>query len=68
MYDTKSMWTSKAVWGGIIAFIAALAALFGYTFSEADQAQLTDIIVAIGGAVGGVLAIWGRITATKKIG
>ena len=33
----------------------------------ADQAQIVEFITGIGGIIGSVLAIYGRIVATKKI-
>lgn len=68
MTDVKSLFASKTVWGGILALIAALAGLFGYTITPADQAALMETATAIVGAIGGVLAIYGRIVATKRIG
>lgn len=68
MEDVKSWLASRAVWGGIIAVLSALAGLFGYTVAETDQVALVEAIAGIGAAVGGVIAIWGRIKATKKIG
>jgi hypothetical protein len=68
MYDVKSIFASKTVWGGLIAVAAALLGLFGYTITPADQVAVVEAVAAIGSAVGGVLAIYGRIVATKRIG
>lgn len=68
MYDTKSIWASTTVWGGIVALLAGIAAIFGVTFTEADQATLTEALLGISSAIGGIVAIWGRIRATKAIG
>lgn len=68
LYDTKGIFASKTVWGGIVALLAGGAAIFGYTFSEADQATLTEAVAGIASAVGGIIAIYGRVTATKAIG
>ena len=35
--------------------------------TPADQAQIVELIIGIGGIIGSVLAIYGRIVATKKI-
>lgn len=66
-YGTKPALQSTGVWGGIIAVLAGVAGLFGYSISEADQATLTQVIASAGATLGGVIAIWGRIRATKKI-
>jgi protein-S-isoprenylcysteine O-methyltransferase Ste14 len=68
MEDTKSLLASKTVWGGIIVVIAAIGGFFGYGITAEDQASLAHIIESVVLAIGGLLAIWGRVTATKKIG
>lgn len=65
--DTKSLWASKTVWGGIIAVVASLAGIAGYTVSPADQASIVDLVTSVVALGGGALAIVGRILASKKI-
>ena len=67
MYDVKSFFASKTIWGGLIALVASAAAIWGYAITPADQAQIVELITGIGGIIGSVLAIYGRIVATKKI-
>ncbi len=45
--------------------VAAMAGIFGYTFSEANQTQLLELITA--GAVGSIVALIGGIHASKDI-
>lgn len=66
--ETKKWWESKAVWGGIIAVGSAAAGLFGFTVDEATQEQAVGYVMAVVGAAGGLLAIYGRVKAEKKIG
>lgn len=63
----KSWYQSKAVWGGIIAMVAGIAGAFGYSIGAEDQAVVVDSIVAGVGAVGGFLAVYGRVKASSKI-
>lgn len=64
----KPWWQSRAVIGGIIAGIGVpLAGAFGYSVSDADAEQMTMLIMGIGSAVGGILAIVGRVKATKAV-
>ena len=63
----KAWYESKTVWGGVLAVLASIAAAFGYTVVEADQTALVDNLAAIGAAVGGVLAIYGRLTSKTTI-
>lgn len=64
MNDTKPWYQSLAVWGGFIAVISPLLSLFGY---EVNADLATNLLVQLGSLVGGVLAIVGRLTATKVI-
>ncbi|MDR3373157.1 MAG: hypothetical protein P4L98_05445 [Ancalomicrobiaceae bacterium] len=75
MNGTKSLFASTTIWGAALSVVAAAAGLAGYSVSADDQAQALDligqivplwdrIVVIIGGGV----AIWGRIKATRRIG
>ena len=70
--DQKTWYTSKTIWGGIVTLLSVLLSVFGYDVSAEDQAQLSNLIISIvtvvAGAVGGILAIVGRIKATRPIG
>ena len=67
MDETKSWYMSKSVWGGMVAIVAAGLAAFGYTVGADDQSVIVDTVVAIAGGLGGVLAIVGRVKATKQV-
>ena len=67
MYDVKSFFASKTIWGGLIALVASAAAIWGYSITPADQAQIVELITGIGGIIGSVMAIYGRVVATRKI-
>ena len=66
--EIKSPLASRGVWGGAIAIAAGVAGVLGYTVSPADQVQFVNLVAGLVSAVGGVLAIIGRIRATKRIG
>lgn len=67
--ETKKWYESSGMWGGLIALVSAvLAPVLGVTLDAALQADITSAVVAGGGVVGSLLAIWGRIRATKTIG
>ena len=66
--DTSKAWyMSRTVWGGLIAVAAPLVELAGLSVSADMQADLADKAVALAGAIGGIVAIWGRLSATKSI-
>lgn len=67
--DTKSWYASKTVWGGLIATAAPIVAILLHR-SAPDAATLDNIaslLAAIGGAVGGLYAIYGRLKAASTI-
>ena len=68
MESVKGLLASKTVWGGLLALGAGLASIAGYTITAEDTAQLSELLAGIGSAIGGFVAIFGRIVATKKIG
>ncbi|MGR3484049.1 MAG: hypothetical protein ACU0BF_01780 [Paracoccaceae bacterium] len=69
MFDTssKSPLASRTVWGGIVAIVAGGVGLLGYTMTPGDAAQLTDGLTSIGATIGGFVAIYGRVKATKRV-
>ena len=66
--DSKSWWMSRAVWGGIVAVLAGIAGAGGYVLSPEDQDQFVNLAVPVASAVGGVVAIIGRVLASKRVG
>lgn len=66
--DTKNWYTSKGVLGSLVAGAAVVAGFFGVQFGIEDQAELVDVIVGVVGAVAALIGMYGRITATTKIG
>ncbi len=67
MIEMKPWYQSKTVWGGLIALSAPLLKFAGVDLAADAQGQLTDALVTLAGAVGGVLAIYGRMSATTAI-
>lgn len=65
---TKKWFESKAIWGGIIALLAAIAGAFGYAVDADTQTNIVELVTVIGTGLGGLLAIFGRIKAEKKVG
>ncbi|WP_322895195.1 MULTISPECIES: hypothetical protein [unclassified Yoonia] len=70
MFDLtpKHALKSKAIWGGVVAVGGGVAGFFGYSMSPEDTVQLPVLLASIASSVGGVLAIFGRIKADRKIG
>lgn len=67
MIEEKPVWQSKTIWGGAVAVVAAILGLFGYSVSSGDQALIVEYGLSAASAIGGLVAIYGRLTATKVI-
>lgn len=68
MEDVKTWYQSRTIWGAIIAILASLAHAGGYNLTVADQGQLAEAALSLAGAFGGLVAIWGRMKASVRVG
>ncbi|WP_146590773.1 hypothetical protein [Puniceibacterium confluentis] len=66
--QVKSFLASRTIWGAAIAVAPQVLSLLGLTVTADDAAETARLIEAIVTAAGGLLAIYGRVTATKGIG
>ena len=60
-------YTSKTIWGSLIAMIAGVGGAFGLDLDPQTQAGLVDGVLKIVSAAGSLLAIYGRFSATQPI-
>jgi hypothetical protein len=67
MHEFKALTASKTFWGAVVALVGAALQLANYTLTPADAAQAVDLLSGMAGAAGGLVAIYGRVVATKKI-
>jgi uncharacterized membrane protein len=67
MQDVKPWYLSKTIIGAVITVLALVAGVFGYGIGPEEQAAIADYIVTLGGVVGGLLAIYGRVKADKAV-
>jgi hypothetical protein len=68
MLEMKPWYQSKTVWGALIAIAAPLLGRAGLELGGAEQAEIADALTTLAGTVGGLLALYGRLTATKGVG
>lgn len=61
--NTKGIMASKTIWGAVIVVLSQIALLFGWDIGNTD-----GLAEQITGIIGGLIAIWGRVTAVRKIG
>lgn len=74
MEGYKAILTSKGVWGSIVTIGGVVLGFLGFDVTAADQVEIStlvdralallDEVMVIGGSI---LALYGRITATKKL-
>jgi hypothetical protein len=66
--DSKPWYQSRAIWGGIVAIASpAIAFAAHVTIGQGDIASAADALASIGSGIGGLIAIYGRIKATRLI-
>jgi hypothetical protein len=70
MVEGKNWWASRGVVGGLVALVCGVLAAMGYAATAEDAAIMTnatEAVLSAISAVGGAVALWGRIRATKRI-
>ena len=68
MIDIKPWWQSRTLWGAVVTIVSATLGLLGYDLAEADREALSGALTSLGAALGGLIAIVGRLKATNRIG
>jgi hypothetical protein len=67
MEQAKAAIASKTVWGGIIALLGPVAVPILDTIGMNVPSQWQPIVAGASSIVGGLLAIYGRVSATQQI-
>ncbi|MEO0329211.1 MAG: hypothetical protein AAF217_11525 [Pseudomonadota bacterium] len=67
MVDDKAWYESRTIWGALIAVAASVFDAAGLTMDAGAQAQLSEAMVQFVGAAGAIVAVYGRISATRMI-
>ena len=68
MDDTKPWYLSRTIWASLVTILTAAAGLVGVPVAGIDNQALTDTILQAVSAISGLVAIFGRLSATDKIG
>jgi hypothetical protein len=66
--NSEPWYKSRVTLGALMAAIAGVMGIFGFTLEPEDQSRILDLVVAIGPVVGGAIALYGRWVAKKPIG
>ena len=67
MEASKAWYLSRTVWGAPIAVAASLSQAMGIELQAGDQADLVEMLVALGGAAGAFVAFYGRLRARSAL-
>lgn len=68
MDSTKPWYLSRTIWASLVTVLMAAAGLIGVPVGGIDDQALTDAILQAATAISGLVAIFGRLSATDKIG
>ncbi|MCO6186680.1 hypothetical protein [Rhizobium sp. L1K21] len=68
MDDLKLWYQSRTVWGALIAILASVAQMGGVHVDTSTQGDIAANLVSLSGALGGLIAIYGRVKANKRLG
>lgn len=67
MNNMKAWYNSKTIWGALIAVFAPLIQLAGVPLPIESQDELANGLVTVVGGIGGLLALYGRLSATDRL-
>jgi hypothetical protein len=67
--DTVKPWyLSRTIWASIVAVSTGVAGLTGFPVDGLDNEAMVDHLLQAVGAISGVIAILGRLSAKRRIG
>ena len=68
MTDSKPWYLSRTIWASLITIVTAAAGIMGVPVAGIDNAALTDTLLQAITAISGLVAIFGRLGASARIG
>jgi hypothetical protein len=68
MTGVKPWYLSRTIWASLITITTAAAGMLGVPVGAIDEAALTDTLLQAIAAISGLVAIFGRLGATARIG
>ena len=67
MEDQKAWYTSKTILASIVTVIALIAGGFNLNIDVQTQGEVVELVSVVVGVIGSVVAIYGRVKASKTI-
>jgi hypothetical protein len=68
MTASKPWYLSRTIWASLVTILAAAMGLMGISGAGIDDAALTDAVLQAVTALAGLIALFGRLLATDRIG
>ena len=68
MTDLKPWYLSRTIWASLITILTAVGGLVGLPLAGVDNAALTETVLQTITAISGLIALFGRLGATNRIG
>ncbi|NGO53631.1 hypothetical protein [Allomesorhizobium camelthorni] len=68
MTASKPWYLSRTIWASLVTILTAAMGLMGMSGVGIDDAALTDAVLQAVTALAGVIALFGRLSATDRIG
>ncbi|MEO0637004.1 MAG: hypothetical protein AAFY73_10180 [Pseudomonadota bacterium] len=67
MTETKPWYASKTVWASLVAVLGGILSFFGLPLPAGTEAILAERFAELATVVAGLFALYGRLTAHKRI-
>lgn len=68
MEEKKSWFLSKTVIGGLSAMVIGVGSLVGIDLGAESGVDMEAVLTAAATAIAGLITVYGRVTASQKIG
>ncbi|MER2535558.1 MAG: hypothetical protein ABTQ31_10395 [Rhizobiaceae bacterium] len=68
MTDIKPWYLSRTIWASLVTILTAVGGIAGLPLAGIDGSALTDTLLQAVTAISGLLAIFGRLNASSRLG
>lgn len=68
MTMTKPWYLSRTIWASIVTVLTGVGGIIGLPTDEIDNQALVETLLQAISAISGLVAIFGRMAATSRIG
>ena len=68
MTNSKPWYLSRTIWASLITIVTAAAGIVGVPVAGIDNSALADTLLQAITAISGLVAIFGRLGASSRIG